>query len=189
MWIGAVLAVLAASCQRPAATPSTSYDPAGKLVLPAGYRSWVYLTSGIDMSYRKDAPTRTTSVFDNVFVDPPSYARFLETGHWPEGTTLVLEQRSGADHGSIVHKGAFQNGDVIGLEVHVKDAARFPASTYPDGWGFYSFDDRQPTSAFGPKADCYDCHHDHGALDSTFAQFYPTILPVGAAKGTLSGRE
>ena len=36
-----------------------------------------------------------------------------------------------------------------------------------------------------PGADCYSCHAEHGAVDTTFVQFYPTLLPVASAKGTL----
>jgi hypothetical protein len=37
------------------------------------------------------------------------------------------------------------------------------------------------------SADCYSCHAAHGAVDTTFVQFYPTLLPTAKAKGTLSG--
>ena len=35
-------------------------------------------------------------------------------------------------------------------------------------------------------ADCYSCHTEHGAVDTTFVQFYPTLLPIAEHKGTLS---
>jgi hypothetical protein len=35
-------------------------------------------------------------------------------------------------------------------------------------------------------ARCYSCHAEHGAVDTTFVQFYPTILPVAQQKQTLS---
>jgi len=35
-------------------------------------------------------------------------------------------------------------------------------------------------------ADCYSCHQVNGAVDTTFAQFYPTLLPVAREKKTLS---
>jgi hypothetical protein len=34
--------------------------------------------------------------------------------------------------------------------------------------------------------DCYACHRDHAAVDTTFVQFYPTLLPLATQKGTLS---
>ena len=33
---------------------------------------------------------------------------------------------------------------------------------------------------------CYSCHRDHGAVDTTFVQFYPTVLPIAKGKGTLA---
>ncbi|HEX4582195.1 MAG TPA: cytochrome P460, partial [Acidobacteriaceae bacterium] len=32
---------------------------------------------------------------------------------------------------------------------------------------------------------CYSCHSDHGAVDTTFVQFYPTLMPIAKEKGTL----
>ncbi len=34
--------------------------------------------------------------------------------------------------------------------------------------------------------DCYSCHEQHGAVDTTFVQFYPTLLKLAEQKGTLS---
>ena len=36
------------------------------------------------------------------------------------------------------------------------------------------------------SANCYSCHADHAAVDTTFVQFYPTLLPIAKSKGTLS---
>jgi hypothetical protein len=35
-------------------------------------------------------------------------------------------------------------------------------------------------------AECYSCHEQHAAVDNTFVQFYPTLLPIAESKGTLS---
>ncbi|MDQ1388830.1 MAG: hypothetical protein QOF56_2284 [Acidobacteriaceae bacterium] len=35
-------------------------------------------------------------------------------------------------------------------------------------------------------AGCYTCHAEHAAVDTTFVQFYPTLLPIAKSKGTLS---
>jgi hypothetical protein len=39
---------------------------------------------------------------------------------------------------------------------------------------------------FPTEAACYSCHAQHAAVDTTFVQFYPTLLPIAKAKGTLS---
>jgi len=36
------------------------------------------------------------------------------------------------------------------------------------------------------SAACYTCHAAHGAVETTFVQFYPTLLPIAKNKGTLS---
>ncbi len=65
-------------------------------------------------------------MFDNVFVNPESYKSFVKTGTWPDKTMLVLEVRGAQGRGSINQKGNYQSSDLMGLEVHVKDEARFP---------------------------------------------------------------
>ncbi len=69
----------------------------------------------------------------------------------------------------------------MGLEVHVKDEARFPGK-----WAFFGFDDAKTAKMTPTGAACYTCHQDHGAVDTTFVQFYPTLLSIAKSKGTLS---
>ncbi len=123
-------------------------------------------------------------MFDNVFVAPPAYRAFLETGHWPDKTVFVLEVRYATSHGSINKDGHFQT-DVSGVEALVRDEARFP-----DKWGFFGFPTRggQPARTgrpIGKEAGCLACHTANGAVDGTFVQFYPTLLEVAEKKGTL----
>jgi hypothetical protein len=165
----------------PAATPA--YTANGDLQRPANYREWVYLTTGIDMSYDAkagDMPDHST--FDNVFVDPQAYRSFLETGTWPDKTMIVLEGRQARSRGSINLRGHYQGTQVTGFEVHVKDESRFPGK-----WAFFDFDSPTSNGTLIPtKASCYSCHADHAAVDTTFVQFYPTLLPIAEKKGTLS---
>ena len=128
----AVLLSVAAFRQSGPPTRSTSpeYTSDGQLKFPENYREWVYLTSGFDMSYNP-AQTAGHDMFDNVFVNPESYKAFLETGTWPDKTMLVLEVRAAKNKGSINQAGHFQDTEVMGREVHVKDEARFPGK-----WAF-----------------------------------------------------
>ncbi len=152
------------------------------MIAPANYREWIYLSTGIDMSYDAKAngmPDHST--FDNVFVDPAAYRSFLATGTWPDKTMIVLEGREARNKGSINQRGHYQGTAVTGFEVHVKDA-RFPGN-----WAFFDFDSPAGKGTLIPQtASCYRCHADHGAVDTTFVQFYPTLLPVAQEKGTLS---
>jgi hypothetical protein len=119
--------------------------------------------------------------FDNVFVNPSAYKPVLETGRGPDKTVLVLEARRAQSKGSTNRVGHFQS-DVVGIEIHVKDEKRFPRK-----WAFSGFGEGAP--ALGPRAaetsSCYCCHEPNGAVDTTFVQFYPTLLPVAKDKATL----
>lgn len=161
----------------PASGPEYTSD--GQLKLPEHYREWVYLTSGFNMSYNP-AMRMGHDMFDNVFVNPEAYKVFVETGTWPDKTMLVLEVRGAQSKGSINQKGSYQSTDVMGMEVHVKDA-RFPGK-----WAFFGFDDAKTSKMTPLSADCYTCHADHAAVDTTFVQFYPTLLPIAKSKGTLA---
>jgi Cytochrome P460 len=157
-----------------------TYTPDGRLMFPAKYREWIFLTSGLDMSYNPAATAAANSVFDNVFVNPAAYRLFMTTGTWPDKTMLVLENRGGEGNRSINRRGKTQMTDVTGFEVHVKDALRFK-----DGWAFYSFDDMVSAKKIERPASCYTCHEAHGGVDTTFVQFYPTLMPIAKQKGTL----
>jgi hypothetical protein len=151
----------------------------GQLLFPADYREWVYLSSGFDMSYRASMQTDSHS-FDNVFVNPAAYRAFRATGHWPDGTVLVLEVRRAQQRGSINRSGSFQ-GEPQGLEVHLRDSARFA-----EQWAFFGFDNSRTGKLIARSADCYACHAAHAAVDTTFVQFYPTLLPIAQRLGSLS---
>jgi hypothetical protein len=58
------------------AIAAPAYDAGGDLIAPADYREWVFLSAGLDMSYSETGPAMDHSMFDNVFVDPPSWAAF-----------------------------------------------------------------------------------------------------------------
>jgi hypothetical protein len=159
-----------------------AYTADGRLQRPLEYREWIYLSAGLDMSYNPIAARMDHSMFDNVFVQPSAYHAFLQTGHWPDKTVLALEVRGAGTHSALNKHGQFQSGEVMALEVHVRDAAR-----YPGGWAFFAFDGDGPEKAIPATASCYSCHLAHAAVDTTFVQFYPTLLPIAVQKGTLSG--
>jgi hypothetical protein len=160
---------------------SPGYTSDGNLKFPTQYREWVYLTSGVDMSYSPNNMGMDHSMFDNVFVNPEAYKAFLQTGTWPDKTMLVLEGRMAGTKGSINKNGHFQTGNVMGREVHVKDEARFPGK-----WAFFNADDGVTGKLLPREMDCYSCHEQHGAVDTTFVQFYPTLLEIAKKKNTLS---
>ena len=181
MFLLLLSAAVLKSAPSPAPPNGPEYTSDDQLKRPDNYRQWVYLTTGFDMSYSAGASAMDHHMFDNVFVNPESYKSFTETGTWPDKTMLVLEVRKAQGKGSINQRGNFQGQDVMGLEVHVKDEARFPGK-----WAFFGFDDAKTAKMTPKEAACYTCHQDHGAVDTTFVQFYPTLLPIAKAKATLS---
>lgn len=167
---------------RAAAGDGPTYTAAGEMNLPLHYREWVFLTSGLDISYTTgEAAAAGHSVFQNVFVNPSAYRGFLATGTWPDKTVLVLEIRGAEPKAGIDRRGQTQSVGVRAIEVHVKDEARLPG-----GWGFFEFGSG-PTAKRLPRAEsCYTCHEAHAAVDTTFVQFYPTLIGLAKAKTTLS---
>ena len=100
LMMAAGVSLLAASLlflfrQVPTAHAATGDAPAyagnGDMLPVANYREWIYLSSGMDMSYSPQPADMT--MFDNVFVNPEAYRSFVATGTWPDKTVLVLENR------------------------------------------------------------------------------------------------
>jgi hypothetical protein len=152
------------------------YTNRDELVRPEGYREWVFLSSGLRTSNNESCGEGAT--FTNVFVTPSAHHQFLATGTWPDKTVFVEEKRTSSNKGSL-NKAAYFQTDLTGISVQVKDAARFP-----EKWGYFSFDSSAKTAKPNPKATCWQCHYDHGAVDSTYVQFYPTLRPVAQQFGT-----
>jgi hypothetical protein len=181
----AALALLAGAAGRaqPVAveTGQPHYDAGGRLLFPADYREWVFLSSGLNMSYNPDPAMAGMDMFGNTFAPRAAYEAFKKTGVWPDKTVLLLENRGGATKGSINKKGQFQTAQVMGVEAHVKDTARFKG-----GWAFFGFDGEKPAVQIPYAASCYACHQAHAAADTTFVQFYPTLLPIATKLGTLN---
>src|SRR6266508_3048639 len=92
---GAVFAWSWSSAAETPAAEGPAYSSGGQLVRPADYREWVYLTSGLGMTYgpAAGAARDVPPLFDNVFVSREAYHSFLESGRWPEKTIFILEVR------------------------------------------------------------------------------------------------
>jgi hypothetical protein len=185
--IAAVLAaatVLVSFKRGAAATTSATSDlpqfaSDGKLVRPVDYRRWVYVSSGYGMSYSQKADAM--QMFTNVFVKPESYDYFLANGKWPDKTMFVLEIYGSTSQGSINKHGSYQT-EFMGLDVEVKDERRFP-----DKWAYFNFEGAAQTAESIPPSrnDCWKCHDQNAAVEHSFVQFYPELLKVARAKGTI----
>ena len=183
--VGAIALLVAQRKSEAAASSGPEFTHEDKLLLPANYREWVYLSSGLGMTYGPvgEANRDRPPMFDNVFVAPESYRSFMETGKWPDKTMFVLEVRTSASKASINNGGRFQS-EMMAVEAEVKDEKRFPGK-----WAFFGFETSPgPAKMVPTSASCYSCHANNGAVDNTFVQFYPTLLEVAKNKGTFKSK-
>jgi hypothetical protein len=175
----AAIGILMGAADMPASAPQ--YDANGRLMFPADYRQWMFVSSSMDMSYTENSPPPGVHVFNNVFVPRDAYESFLKNGVWPDKTVLLTEHRTGATNLSILKHGQIQTTNIVGFEAHVKD------TRFQGGWAFFGFGEGQKSAGEIPhNTDCYSCHETHAAADTTFVQFYPTLLPVATAHKTLN---
>jgi Cytochrome P460 len=164
------------------AADQAEFTKDNQLVRPDNYREWIFLSSGLGMTYGPNAPAAGSNLrFDNVYVNPSSYRQFLKSGTWPDGTILILEVRESQSKGSINQHGHYQTS-LVGLEANVKDSRRFPNNR----WAFFNLGASGPRTvkAIAPGNGCQKCHDQNGAVDSTFVQFYPDLVPVAKKFGT-----
>jgi hypothetical protein len=184
--LAGVGAMLAAALQAAPAIPAPATQPKiagaqfsseGRLQRPVNYRNWRFVSTGLGMSYGPAARAAALTghvMFDNVFVQPQAYDAFLRDGAWPEGTMFVLELRGALTKRSPNNGGHFQT-DLHGLEVSVKDSARFKGR-----WAYFDFGMSAQSATVQPESGCFACHQQHGAVDMTFVQFYPTLQRAGS---------
>ena len=113
LWVTVVTFQPDLSAQQPSAP---SFNSTGQLVRPLDYRSWVFLTSGLGMTYGPAKPAADRPpLFDNVFVTRTSYEAFLRTGTWPDKTMFVLEGRQAQTNVSI-NNGGHTQGEIAFME-------------------------------------------------------------------------
>jgi hypothetical protein len=184
--LGVLLLAASGATAQDIAEDGPEYVADGSLRRPSNYREWVYLTSGLGMTYGPAGQTEGRApMFDNVFVTRAAYRDFMRTGRWPEKTMLVLEIRSAEEQVSINNGGRTQ-GRVVAIEVALKDSAKFRQTT----WAYFDFSagtTAKPTAqALPATARCYACHGEHAAVENTFVQFYPELMEVAKRLGTVN---
>jgi len=180
LFMGVIALRVSRSQTQASAVPGPQFATDGKLVRPEGYRRWVYVSSGLGMSYTQRADDNM-QMFTNVFVNPSAYDYFLAHGTWPDKTIFVLELYGSTSQGSINKHGSYQK-DFMGLDVEVKDEKRFA-----DKWAYFGFNSgEKAASADTPSKNvCWQCHDANAAVEHSFVQFYPELLKVAREKGTI----
>ena len=170
------LCAAAAIAAAPDSPDTPTYNAKNELLYPVNYREWIFMSSGLGMSYSDQGADH--QMFTNTFVPQAAYREFMRTGKWPDKTIFVVEDRGSETKGSINKSGHYQSSDFIGIGVEVKD------SRFPEKWAYFNFDPGQKSAEANPKAACFQCHEDHAAVEHTFVQFYPTLKPVAEKFGT-----
>ncbi len=113
--------------------------------------------------------------FHNVYIDPPSWEHYKQTGEFRDGTMLVKELVSVGSKSASSGNGYFM-GEFIGLEVALKDTRRFPNE--PGNWAYFSFGHEYPlakTAEAQPTSVCGGCHLANSEEDFVFTQYYPVL--------------
>lgn len=169
---------------------TASFNSDGSVNQPVDWRKWVFVGAPLTPN-ALNGGTAPFPEYHNVYVEPSAFAVYEETGEWPEGTQLAKEltlvyQNNNDEIGSSteVSGRGYQQGDFAGLELTVKDTARFP--DMPGGWAYFSFGHKpQPyekTAEAFPAESCNACHAANAQDDFVFTQFYPVLR---AAKDSL----
>ncbi len=143
-----------------------------QLIRPEGYREWIFAGSGLGMGYREESAQKSAH-FTNIYIRREAYREFVTTGTFPDKTLLVMEVLTPGRKTSINQRGQFEDC-FIGIQAAVKDEQRFP-----EKWAYFSFigaggKPLARAQAFAKEA-CWQCHHQHGAVDNVFVQFYPVL--------------
>jgi hypothetical protein len=155
------------------------YTADKNLVMPEGYHNWVFVGASIGLSYSEESRGAGPGLFHNVYTQPEAYAEYLRTGKFPEKSMFVMEVYQPEQKVSPNKNGYFE-GQRAAVEVSVKDR-----ETFPEGWAYFNFGNGRRTEARPiPKASCFECHHEHGADDNVFVQFYPALRDVKKSGST-----
>jgi hypothetical protein len=171
MLVAALVAAAAAQEHRLAAIKYTAGD---KIPIP-DYSKWVFIGSGAF----ETPETAPAPRFSNIFAEPNAYDEYVRTGSWPDRTVIVSEKRAGLTTMPLTkNPGWGQTGEPMGFELEVKDAGK-------GGWRYYTAKAGERVStAVANQADCTTCHSEHGAVDNTFVQFYPSLIAPAKRHGT-----
>jgi hypothetical protein len=156
---------------------AATFEGNDTLLLPVGYREWVFVGSSIGLNYSTNpaaADRRGPQRFHNVYIDPVAYKHYERTHEFPEGTVMMLEIASAELKAEPGLQGSYEK-EFVALEASVKDSRRFKG-----GWAYFGFSDgagklKPKAQPFADSAGCLSCHQDHAETDHVFTQFYPVL--------------
>ena len=180
--IGAVLSILAIGLSQPVARRGPSFTKDGKLVLPTGFREWVFVGGPITPNGLNQGKAQFPE-FHSVYIEPENVRFYQKHGNFPDGTVIVKElaltQPGKYPDGSLDSasgRGYFPSA-LNGVDVMVKDSKRFGTT---NNWGFFTFGHHappyEPAANVMSSTECAYCHVAGVAkTDMVWVQFYPLL--------------
>ncbi len=165
-----------------------SFNRAGELMRPTGYREWVYVGTPVTPNELNNGEAAFPE-FHNVYIEPSAWRAWKRTGQFPDGTILMKELVSVGSKAAVSGNGYFQ-GEFVGLEAAIKDKARF--SKEPGNWSYFSFSTKDhksltKTAKAFPTGACNTCHQTNAGDDFVFTQYYPVLRAGKKAGKTATG--
>jgi hypothetical protein len=170
-----------AAAEGSASIGSAIYNPQDELLLPEGFREWVFIGAPLTPHGLNNGKAGFPE-YHHVYVNPDAFAVYQKTGEFPEGTViakeLVLLQKGDYKDGSknAPSGRGFFAGEFQGMDVMVKDTARFKAT---NGWGFFNFGHNAPPYLKASRAEsaeaCASCHTANAGEGMVFKSYYPVL--------------
>jgi hypothetical protein len=88
--IGAVLSILAIGLSQPGARKGPAFTKDGKLVLPTGFREWVFVGGPITPNGLNQGKAQFPE-FHSVYVEAENFHYYQKHANFPDGTVIVKE--------------------------------------------------------------------------------------------------
>src|SRR5215471_13168606 len=88
--IGVLLTIVAIGLSQSRAQRGPVFTKDGNLVLPTGFREWVFIGGPITPNGLNNGKALFPE-FHNVYVEPENFRYYQEHGNFPDGTVLVKE--------------------------------------------------------------------------------------------------
>src|SRR5262245_16896359 len=180
--IGAVVMIVAIGLSQPRAPRGPVFTQDGSLVLPSGFREWIFMGGPITPNSLNGGEAPFPE-FHDVYIERENLLYYQHHGNFPDGTVLVKElvlaQKGKYPDGSLDSasgRGYFPS-ELHGIDVMVKDSKRF-ANT--NKWGFFTFGHHalpySPSAKVMPAGQCASCHIAGVAkTDMVWVQYYPLL--------------
>ena len=181
VFITGLLLSWATFAAEPSSVGAASYNDKGELVLPEGFREWVFVGAPLTPNGLNNGKAGFPE-YHHVYVNPDAYAVYKRTGRFPDGTViakeLVLLQPGEYPDGSknAASGRGFFAGDAHGMDVMVKDSRRFGET---NDWGFFNFGHHAPpyaeTATAAAPESCAACHTANAGKGMVFRSYYPAL--------------